>query len=218
MYLRAAKTDAEAAGESTDGMAESVSKLRTEILQLTGGRVDIQLDENTFKSTTQILRELSQVWDSLSDITRANILERVGGKRNSNVVSALIENFDLVDKVIAETTNSSGSALAENEKYLDSINGKIAQFQAVFEDLSESFINSDFLKGIVDGGTVALEVLDSLVDLLGSIPTLIGAITAVMSTKNVGRDKMSSLFLNIPTVKLFPLDITVFDLTLSEIH
>ena len=193
MFLRAAKTDAEAAGESTEGMAESVSKLRTEILQLTGGRVDIQLDENTFKSTTQILRELSQVWDSLSDITQANILERVGGKRNSNVVAALINNFETVDKVIEATSNSTGSAMAENEKYLDSINGKVAQFKAVFEDLSASFIDSDFLKGIVDGGTVALEVLDTLVDLLGSIPALVGAITAVLSTKNVGRDKMSSL-------------------------
>lgn len=54
MYLRAAKTEAEEAGESTEGMAESVSKLRKEILALTSGRVDIQLDENTFKSTYQI--------------------------------------------------------------------------------------------------------------------------------------------------------------------
>lgn len=46
MYLRAAKTDAEAAGESTDGMAGSVSELREEILDLTGGEVDIQLDED----------------------------------------------------------------------------------------------------------------------------------------------------------------------------
>lgn len=46
MYLRAAKTEAEDAGESTDGMADSVSKLRDEILALTGGQVDIQLDED----------------------------------------------------------------------------------------------------------------------------------------------------------------------------
>ena len=51
MYLRAAKTEAEEAGESTDGMANSVSELRQEILALTGNRVDIQLDDRTFKST-----------------------------------------------------------------------------------------------------------------------------------------------------------------------
>ena len=46
MYLRAAKTEAEEAGESTDGMANSVSELRDELLQLTGGKVDIQIDED----------------------------------------------------------------------------------------------------------------------------------------------------------------------------
>lgn len=46
MYLRAAKTDAEAAGESTDGMANSVSELRSELLQLTNNKVDIQIDED----------------------------------------------------------------------------------------------------------------------------------------------------------------------------
>ena len=50
MYLRAAKTEAEEAGESTDGMASSISVLRDEILDLTGQKVDIQIDEDTFKS------------------------------------------------------------------------------------------------------------------------------------------------------------------------
>ena len=169
MFLRASKTDAEAAGESTEGMAESVSKLRTEILQLTGGRVDIQLDENTYKNTTEILRELSQVWSSLSDITQANILERIGGKRNANVTAALLENFEIVDKVITSTSNSTGSALAENEKYLDSINGKIAQFKATFQDLSQSILSSELIKLVVDLGTLGLSAIDGIADGLGSV-------------------------------------------------
>lgn len=80
MYLRAAKTEAEEAGESTDGMADSMSELRQEILDLTGHKVDIQIDEDTFKSTYQILKELSEEWDNLTDISRANILELIGGK------------------------------------------------------------------------------------------------------------------------------------------
>lgn len=46
MYLRATKTELEEAGESTEGMAESTSKLRQELLALTHGKVDIQLDED----------------------------------------------------------------------------------------------------------------------------------------------------------------------------
>lgn len=46
MYLRATKTELEDAGESTEGMAESTSELRQELLALTHGKVDIQLDED----------------------------------------------------------------------------------------------------------------------------------------------------------------------------
>lgn len=80
MYLRAAKTEAEEAGESTEGMAGSVSELRGEILSLTGGAVDIQINEDSFKSSYQILKELSQVWDQLTDVSQANILEMIGGR------------------------------------------------------------------------------------------------------------------------------------------
>ena len=80
MYLRASKTEAEAAGESTDGMADSVSKLREEIKSLTGNKVDIMADDNTYKSSLQILKELSQVWDQLTDVSQANILEKLAGK------------------------------------------------------------------------------------------------------------------------------------------
>ncbi len=64
--------------------------------------------------------------------------------------------------------NSAGSALNENEKYLDSINGKVAQFQAAFEKLSASFVNSGLVKGVVDGGTAILETLTAIIDKLGS--------------------------------------------------
>ena len=46
MYLRATKTELEEAGESTEGMAESTSELRQELLALTHGKVDIQVDED----------------------------------------------------------------------------------------------------------------------------------------------------------------------------
>lgn len=181
MYLRAAKTEAEEAGESTEGMANSISELRDEILALTGGKVDIQIDENTFKNTTQILRELAGVWDELTDISQANILEMIGGKRNANTVASLLENFDLVEDVLESSVNAAGSALAENEKYLDSINGKIAKFQAAFESLSATLIDSDLVKSIVDAGTGIVETLTVIIDKLGAIPSLISSIAGALT-------------------------------------
>lgn len=81
MYLRAAKTDLTNLGESADGCADSVSSLRSEMKQLTG--VDIMKDAagTEFKSTYDILKEISEVWDDLSDVSQANVTNLLGGKR-----------------------------------------------------------------------------------------------------------------------------------------
>lgn len=65
-------------GESTDDLASSTSKLREEMLALSG--VDImEADGKTFKSTYDILLEISRVYDKLSDVSQANILEKLAG-------------------------------------------------------------------------------------------------------------------------------------------
>lgn len=181
MFLRAAKTEAEEAGESTEGMANSVSELREEILALTGNRVDIQIDENNFKSTYQIMKELSEVWKDLSDLSRANILEMVGGKRNSNVVMSLIENFDVAEKAIKSAAGAAGSALEENAKHLASIEGAISKFKATFEELSITLIDGEFVEGIVNIGTGLLNILNivaKVVDALGGLKTVLIAVAS----------------------------------------
>ena len=185
MYLRSAKTEADDAGESTEGMANSVSELRNEILALTGNKVDIQIDEDTFKSTYQILKELSGVWDSLTDVSQANILEMVGGKRNSNVVAAILENFSIAEEALQTSMSAAGSALEENEKYLDSINGKISVFKAAFEDFSTNLISSDLVKDIVELGTVLINVLNAvakIVDVLGGLNTILYTTLSIIVT------------------------------------
>ena len=185
MYLRAAKTEAEEAGESTAGMADSVSELRQEILDLTGQKVDIQIDEDTFKSTYQILKELSEVWDSLTDVSQANLLELIGGKRNANVVSALLENFKVAEDALKSSMESAGSAVAENEKHLDSIKGKLAEFTAQFQSLSATFINSEFVKGVVEFGTFLLKILEvvgNLVNALGGLSNVLFTIAGIILT------------------------------------
>ena len=84
MRLRGAKADLESAGEDVDGMCDSVSELQAKLLALTGGKVNIMIDENTFKSTYQIIQEMSAVWDDMTDINRAAALELMGGKRQAN--------------------------------------------------------------------------------------------------------------------------------------
>ena len=72
MRIRGAKTELEDAGLETEGMVESTAKLREEIMALSG--VDIMENDNTFKSTYQIMDELAAKWKDLTDIQQAKCL------------------------------------------------------------------------------------------------------------------------------------------------
>ena len=161
LRLRGAKTELQDAGEDVEGMAESTSQLQEKLLALTGGKVNIMADANTFKSTTQILREMAAVWDDMSDIDQAAALELMGGKRQANVLASLLNNFETVESAIETSMNSSGSAMAENEKWLDSIEGKTYQFTNALQTMWSNLIDSEMVKDFLDFGTDAIQFLDT---------------------------------------------------------
>ena len=75
-----ADTELQQAGLDTEGMAESTAKLRQEVMALSG--VDIMKNENEFKSTYDILDELSTKWANLTDIQQAKFLKLAWIYRN----------------------------------------------------------------------------------------------------------------------------------------
>ena len=102
----------------------------------------------------------------------------------ANTTSALIQNWSTVEDVIKSTQNAAGSADAENAKYLDSIQGKLAQFQAQFQSASTSVLDSGFVKGTIDAGSGILGFFNTLIDKAGVIPGLITPIASLFMSMN----------------------------------
>ena len=185
MYIRAAKVEAEEAGIATDGMASSVSELRDQVLGLTNNRVDIMESDTDFKSTYQIVKELASVWKTLEETEQAALTELVGGGvRNANVVSALMSNFAKAEQVLETSAHSAGSALKENEVYLQSIEGKISQFKASWQELSDTIINSTFIKVIVMVGTAIVNATTAVSKFVGGFGLLSGVIPTLIAIEN----------------------------------
>ncbi len=200
MYLRASKTDAEAFGVSVDDMAGSVSELRSELKSLTG--VDIMKDAagTEFKSTYQILKEISAVWDKLTDVSKANVTEMLGGKRNSNAVLSVIEQFSIAEKSMEDAANSSNSAMTEQERMMDSIEGRLKQLNASFEKFSNDVLSSDLVKFFVTLATKIVDAADGMVNLAGSIPAITAAISGVLSIMQMsGKLKNGAGKVNMPS-------------------
>lgn len=186
MYLRAAKTEAESAGESTEGMASSVSKLRDDILSLTNNKVDIMLDSENFKSTYQIMQEISDVWNDIADVDQANLLELLGGKRNSDAVVSLIKNFQTAKDVMDGLGQSAGSADRELATFKDSIEGRMTDLRTSFQQLSSTIVNSDLIKNVVSGGDSVLQVLNKIMQTIGTLPGIVTGIGAILSKNDLG--------------------------------
>lgn len=191
MRLRGAKTELEDAGESTEGMAVSTSKLREDIKALTNvngtGGFDIMKDSQNFKSTYEIMKGIANVWNDLTDTSKAAIIEKIAGKQRGNTITALLTNMSQADKIVNDSIGSAGSAMSEYEKYLDSIQGRIQGFQTSIENLSATLINGDLVKFGITSGTQIIDVLDNLISKFGVLETLIPTVMAGLSFKNVGK-------------------------------
>ncbi len=196
--LRLRATDAKTlqeAGEDTDGVVSSVPQLRQLIRDLTKVSsndfkgLDILKDDGSFKSTYDILLSLSKIWDEIGnsdqgDLKQASILEKIAGKNRANIASSILQKPEMLEKVYNETQNSQGSALRENETQLDSIQGKVDQLTASFQEMWNTSISSDFIKGLVDAGTQ----ITNLVTKAGLLRTaFIGALGVAGAKGKLGR-------------------------------
>lgn len=104
-------------------------------------------------------------------------------KRQANILSSVITNFETVEDVIATSMNSTGSAMAENEKWLDSIEGKTYQFTNALETMWSNLLNTEATKSFIDFGTKAVQFLDSFP---GKITAIIAALAGLAKFKGIG--------------------------------
>ena len=99
-------------------------------------------------------------------------------------------NWKNVEGATKAATDSLGSALKENEKYLNSIQGKLSQFASETQKMWKNTISSDTIKLFVNMGTAVVKLIDN-VGLLKIValgltiafgPALLGAFSSLIST------------------------------------
>lgn len=100
-------------------------------------------------------------------------------KRQSNIVAAALSNYERLGEVLDTSMNSMGSAMREQEEYAKSIQYSIETFKSAFQSLSQTVMGSDLIKGTVDFGTGLINILDTIIDKVGVLPTLVAGVGVV---------------------------------------
>jgi len=167
-------------GVDSDGAVASKSKLQSKVKALSG--VDILTETGDYKSTYEILSQIADVWEDISNMDQAALLELLAGKRNASVLAAILQSPEQLKEAYEDANNAAGSAWEENEKYLDSIQGKIDQFNNAMQTLWSNILDDDMVKGIVEWVTKIVKSLDTT---QGKVLTIVKAVALLMAYKKV---------------------------------
>lgn len=186
LRLRGMKGELQELGEEVDENVESLSKMQTQVLNLTDGKVNIFNDDGSFKSTYEIMDGIAEIYNDLDPTKQADLLETIAGKNRANDVAALIKNWKQVEAAMSTAMEAEGSAAAENAKYMESVQGHLDSLAASWQALANTAIESGFVTDLLDGITSLINGLDIVIEKVGVLPTLFSGIAAYASFKNVG--------------------------------
>ena len=181
--------------EPVDDLME-VSKIQTQILNLTKNQVDIYDQANDkFRSTYDILKDVSEIWDTLSSTERASLTEIMFGKLRANQGLAIIQAFQSgqIEKAYEASINAAGTATKENEEMMKGIEAHIDALKGAFEELANAVMDSGFLNSIIDSGKTILNLLTWITKNLGTLTTIGAGVGLFAGFKNVGLFNLSAI-------------------------
>ena len=184
MNLRQVTGEVEDGGDVID--AESLNKYEKACNELGVSLSIVKDGVVSLREPMQIIKELSEAYVRLdeSDARRANLLSSVGGKYRANALNAILENYDLYEKMLQDYADGLGSMDKEAEKTANSWEGSMNRLQNSFD----SFINTLTNKEIVLGGISFFDRLiqgaEGLTNAVGEIPVMLTALNSALVATN----------------------------------
>lgn len=149
------------------------------------------IDKNTgeLRSTYDILQDLSKAWGHLTSVEKQELAETVAGKTQRSLFTALMQNFSSAVGATEAALKSEGSALTENTKRMDSLQGKTQQLQSAWQDFARNTIDSGMVKSILTLGTEILKFANTdmgrFILVIGTATTAIGLLKKALTAEHL---------------------------------
>lgn len=182
MNIRQIKGETED-GELIDG--ESIAKASNALREYAGIST---MANGQLRESSAVLSDLAGKWGTLDTVAQSAIAEALAGKRQANILTALMGNWKVVEKMMQDYADGAGSALRENEIYLDSWEAKSKQLTASWTEFVSHLVETDAIKGALDDLIGLVELLDTdfgraVVTAGGAAAALWGVVAAINAIK-----------------------------------
>ena len=157
-----------------EGEAMSFNKV-DEALQSVG--ITLQTTDHQFRSFTDVILELSDVWDTLTSAQQRYIATQFAGNRQQNRFLALVGNRELLRENLDVSQNSEDVGTIQALKSLDSLESKLNQVEVAYQQFYTTIGAEEVWKILIDGTKNFINNLNQLPKLFGTIP--LGAIVVI---------------------------------------
>lgn len=171
--------------EETGVLDGELQTIKSDLYDITGVEI---YDANTgeLRSTYDIISDIADVYDSLTDRQKYKVLDLLGGKRQINQVSAILNNFDTSREALERLGDSAGNAESEFAKAQESIEYRMNRLVETGVGISQNLINSDAFKVVIDTLTAVGEAIDFITEKSGGLGTVFGIIGGIAGAKGLG--------------------------------
>ena len=122
------------------------------------------MENGQLRKASDVLADLAAKWKTLDETQQSAIAEAVAGKRQANVLMALMGDWESVQKMMQEYENAAGTAARENAMYMESWAAKTQLVKAAWTELIANIFDTDVIKGALDVFASVLGAVNNLFD------------------------------------------------------
>lgn len=147
------------AGKDIDAYGEPLNDVEKRLNSLGIATRDLN---GEWRNTWELLNEVGNKWKEYNSIEKSAITTALAGTRQRENLIVTFEHWDEVLEATSVSQTAAGTSAKKYEVQMDSIDAKVNQFIATWEQLVNNLNQSGTYAAIVDLGTGLLEIVDEL--------------------------------------------------------
>lgn len=153
---------------------------------LNGVGIKLRDDNNTFRNFGDVLDETASKWNSYGDVQKRAIAKAFAGTNHMEQFLVLMSNYDKALEYQGVSENSEGYGTKKYEIWKEGLTANTEALKNAFQSLSATVMDSDLMDGFIKGGSSALTVINTMIQKLGLLKTVLLGIAGVKIFQNLG--------------------------------
>ena len=138
-----------------------------------------------------VIEEIGDKWDTWTKAQQTAIAEAVAGKRQYNNLFALFDNWDMYNKALETSRDSTGTLQKQQDIYMESTAAHIQQLKTQWEDFYDSLLDSKTINSFLDGLTKVGALFTKFIDSIGggkNALVMLGSTLTSVFSKQLGSE------------------------------